>query len=119
MVRAALPATWGVAIEVPDSNKPPLPVPMAVENTLTPGAVISGLRCPSPVRGPPEVNEAKRRKVGLAIVVLVRLAAVAAFNSAPSAESPEAAPCTPKNGMVTVKGTPVSGLEVIGPSNGG
>jgi len=38
--RAALPATCGVAIEVPDSYNPWLPVPLAVEKMLTPGAAI-------------------------------------------------------------------------------
>ena len=41
---AALPATCGVAIEVPDSKSPWLPVPTAVEKTLTPGAEMSGFR---------------------------------------------------------------------------
>ena len=44
MASAALPATCGVAIEVPDSNSPWLPVPIAVEKTLTPGAEMSGFR---------------------------------------------------------------------------
>src|SRR2546430_11299571 len=38
MASAALPATCGAAIEVPDMNTPWLPVPMPVEKTLMPGA---------------------------------------------------------------------------------
>src|SRR6187399_1696993 len=63
-VSAATPATWGDAIEVPDRNLPPLPVPDAVEKMLRPGPVISGLRALSPVRGPPEENDAKAEKAG-------------------------------------------------------
>jgi len=50
-----------VAIEVPDSYNPWLPVPLAVEKMLTPGAAILGFRCPSPERGPAELKEANCR----------------------------------------------------------
>ena len=55
-------------------SSPWLPVPTAVENTLTPGALMSGLSWPSPMRGPPELNDANRRNDGLAMVVLASVA---------------------------------------------
>src|SRR5437879_11018015 len=63
-VSAATPATCGEAIEVPEIAAPALPVPMPVEMMLTPGAVTSGLRPLSPVRGPPEVKLANPVKLG-------------------------------------------------------
>ena len=99
-------------------NSPWLPVPTAVENTLTPGALMSGLRCPSPRRGPPELKDANLRKEGLAIVVLASVVVAAAFNTAPSPVEGEG-PWIPRNGMVTLNFCPVSGFDVIGPSNGG
>jgi len=74
MVSAALPATCGAAIEVPDMNTPWLPVPMPVENMLTPGAEISGFKWPSPPRGPAELKDANCPKVGLANVLAVSVA---------------------------------------------
>ena len=56
---AATPAMCGAAIEVPEMIAVPLPVPMPVEMMLTPGAVTSGLRSLSPMRGPPELKLAK------------------------------------------------------------
>src|SRR5260221_4014108 len=95
---------------------------MAVDMMLTPGAVISGLRPLSPMRGPPGVKLANPVKLGLvmdaaATAVAVRSAAARSF--APSDEAVVAGPFTPRNGIVTLKGTPSSGLAVIGPSNGG
>src|SRR5712691_1363486 len=95
---------------------------MAVEMMLTPGAVTSGLRALSPPRGPPEVKLANPVKLGFvmdaaATVVAVPFAAARSF--APSDEAVVAGPFTPRNGIVTLKGTPSSGLAVIGPSNGG
>ena len=58
LTRAATPAVIGVAIEVPDSTSPPVPVPMPAEVTLTPGAITSGLGAESGLRGPPEEKEA-------------------------------------------------------------
>src|SRR5438046_5011938 len=63
-VSAATPATCGEDIDVPESAAPALPVPMAVEMILTPGAVTSGLRPLSPPRGPPEVKLANPVKLG-------------------------------------------------------
>ena len=57
----AKPATTGLDIDVPESVKAPLPVPMLVETTPTPGAMRFGLSALSPKRGPPEVNEAGSR----------------------------------------------------------
>ena len=48
------------------------PVPMPVETVLTPGAVISGLRKLSPVRGPLELKDAKVLKAVFVTVVGVR-----------------------------------------------
>src|SRR5213083_1937944 len=82
---------------------------------LTPGAVTSGLRALSPPRGPAEVKLANPLKLGFEID------AAAAAMSAPSAAR-SAAPSVdliPRNGIVTLKGLPSSGLEVMGPSNGG
>src|SRR5882762_2239393 len=94
---------------------------MAVEMMLTPGAVTSGLRPLSPMRGPPEVKLANPVKLGFvteaaATVVAVPSATVRSF--APSVD-PVAGPFTPRNGIATLKGMPSSGFEVIGPSNGG
>jgi len=90
-----------VAIEVPDSYRPWFPVPIAVEKTLTPGAVISGFRCPSPLRGPAELKDANWRKVGLAIVVPAERSRGRGDEAAPSPEAGEG-PRTPRKGIVTV-----------------
>ena len=62
---AARPATWGAAIDVPDtevyssSTGAPIPVPAARPATMsTPGAMTSGFRPPSPMRGPRLENHA-------------------------------------------------------------
>src|SRR5438309_3462364 len=120
-VSAATPATCGEAIEVPEIAAPALPVPMPVETMLTPGAVTSGLRPLSPVRGPPEVKLANPVKLGFvtdAATTVVAVPFAAASSFAPSVD-PVAGPFTPRNGIVTSKGVPLSGLAVIGPSNGG
>lgn len=57
-VRAATPATCGDAIDVPESTAESLPVPTPTELMLTPGAETAGRRPLSPLRGPPEENEA-------------------------------------------------------------
>src|SRR6266849_220840 len=112
---AAAPVVWGAAIEVPERNSPPFPVPTAVEKMLTPGALRSGFRLPSPKRGPPEVKLANALKVGLAMVLFVSVAgeAAAAVTAAAAVEE------TPRNGIVTLNRSPVSGFPVMGPSNGG
>jgi hypothetical protein len=99
-----------------------LPEPLSVEMMLTPGAVMSGLRPLSPVRGPPDEKEAKPVKFALGRFVSVRLAVVPAGDARSRNESVPAVaqlPATPTKGMVTTYGIPVSGLEVILPSNGG
>src|SRR2546426_6896805 len=87
---------------------------------LTPGAVTSGLRPLSPPRGPPEVKLANPVKLsfvtGPATTVIAPLAA---RSFAPSDDSTLAGPFAPRKGIVTLKGTPSSGLKVIGPSTGG
>src|SRR5258705_1754908 len=110
-----MPAVWGEAIDVPDSTAKLFPVPLPAEKMLTPGAVTSGLSQLSPVRAPPDVNDAGARKPGLAMSWPVNVAVPpsAALHLAPSVD------VTPRNGIVTVNCWPVSGLLVIGPSNGG
>src|SRR6266513_3736736 len=104
-VSAATPATCGEAIDVPDAAAPALPVPLAVEMMLTPGAVTSGLRPLSPPRGPPEVKLAKPVKFGLvmdAAATVVAVPSAAARSFAPSDETVLAGPLTPRNGIVTL-----------------
>ena len=55
---AAMPAVIGQAIEVPDMNTDPVPLPMPTEATLTPGAMTSGFGAESGFRGPPDVKVA-------------------------------------------------------------
>jgi hypothetical protein len=92
-----------------------LPVPMPVDAMLTPGAAISAFRKLSPLVGPPELKLANPRNPGFAMVVLV---VVAVPPSAARSVLPSE-PRTPRNGIVTSKSSPVSGLLVIGPSKGG
>src|SRR5262249_2230869 len=119
---AAIPAVCGAAIEVPDRIAASVPVPMPADAMLTPGAVTFGLRELSPVAGPNEVKLARALYPGLAmswptIVIGVPLAAM---NFWPFADVDGfAPPATPRNGIVTLNGTPSSGLLVILPSNGG
>src|SRR5262252_7392912 len=110
-----MPEVCGAAIDVPESTANVFPVPMPAEAMLTPGAVTSGLSQLSPVRGPPEVNDAGARKPGLARAVLFSVTVP------PSTASHFAwsSWLAPKNGVVTVNCCPVSGLLVIGPSYGG
>src|SRR5258706_238585 len=108
---AATPLTCGVAIEVPERRTPRLPLPIAVERMLTPGAVTSGLRKLSRLRGPPEVNPAKRRNPGFGTVLAARVRLVAAIRICASALSaPCGLPRTPRNGMVT--SLPLTGSEM-------
>src|SRR6187455_2509033 len=55
---AATPATCGEAIDVPDRDSCRLPLPEKVEIVGLPGAEISGFSTLSPLRGPPELNDA-------------------------------------------------------------
>src|SRR4030095_9519875 len=91
------------------------PVPLPAEKILTPGAVTSGLSQLSPVRGPPDVKSAGARYPGVDRVMLL---SVALRSSAASSLGP-ALDGTPRNGMVALTCSPVSGLSVIGPSKGG
>jgi hypothetical protein len=79
------------------------------------------LRKLSPKRGPLDENDATASKPGLAIMALLAMALppLASLSLAPSDVVPVGRPRTPKNGMVTLNGSPVSGFDVIGPSNGG
>src|SRR4051794_24252563 len=60
---AEAPALCGDAMEVPEMIVPPLPVPLAVDWIETPGAVTSGFRALSPVRGPAELKLANPPKL--------------------------------------------------------
>jgi hypothetical protein len=118
MVRAATPVMCGVAIDVPESISVPVPVPIPAETTFVPGAVMSGLRRASGVRGPAELKEAIPVTMGVPSARLT-VAPSASARLLPSEFAVFARPLTPKNGMVTLYCSPVSGFEVIGPSNGG
>src|SRR3954470_21038748 len=115
--KAAEPAVIGEAWDVPEMVAALKPVPTPADSTATPGAVTSGLIALSPLRGPPEVNDASRWEPGVLIWVCVSVAVP------PSAASrvvvTAAVPGAPKNGIVTWNGTPVSGFSVISPSIGG
>src|SRR5262245_46055798 len=117
-------------MDVPDITVPLFPLPTNVDKVLTPGAVMSGFSELSPVRGPREVKLAKPEKFGLVSGSAVFSATVPAgpggvFVSAATRLSGSTwgsgprTPRIPKNGIVTLKGMPVSGFEVIGPSKGG
>src|SRR5581483_1292445 len=126
---SAVPVVCGAAIEVPESTSGPLPVPMPADTMLTPGAVTSGFRPLSPVRGPPDEKLASARYVGLASVVAVieTVPPFAARSVAAAADvDGTVAPGTPRNGIVTWYWKPpksggpgASGSFVIVPSNGG
>src|SRR5215470_15908221 len=115
--RAARPAVCGVAIEVPDMSTPAKPVPMPAERIDTPGAVTSGLRWASGLRGPSDEKLAIALKLGLASVVPVSVTVLPSRPATVAGIVPE--PLAPRNGMVTMNCSPVSGLEVMLPSNGG
>jgi hypothetical protein len=91
----------GVAIEVPDSNKPPVPVPEAVENTLTPGAAALGWKKLSPYRGPPDENDATVSKAGFVTVAFVAVAVAGAGPPVGPVSAVVSLCRTPKNGIVT------------------
>ncbi len=61
LTSAASPVVCGAAIEVPESIRSPVPVPMPAEAMLTPGAVTFGLSELSPVAGPHELKLARPR----------------------------------------------------------
>src|SRR5215210_6999773 len=67
--RAAMPAVWGDAIDVPDSRIAPVPVPTLADGIETPGAATSGFWALSPLRGPSELKSATCWYPGLTIVV--------------------------------------------------
>ena len=108
-------------MDVPEMPAARLPLATPVEKMLTPGAVTFGLSQLSPVLGPPDVKLASPEKFVLETVVLFTVVVEpdAARSLAPSEVGVVARPRTPMNGIVTVKGSPVSGFEKIGPSNGG
>src|SRR5581483_3353759 len=115
---AAVPATCGVAMDVPESIRLPVPVPMPVETMFTPGAETSGFSSESTVRGPDEVNDAVPVGIG-APFEMATVRPSRCTNSPPSLVAVDARPRTLKNGIVTVNWNPLSGSAVIGPSNGG
>ena len=100
---------------MPERIAAPLPDPTAAEAIDTPGAVTVGFRAESPPRGPPELNEAYFSNPGFArsLGLIVKLSAARRASPADLR--------TPRNGTVTsyfTRGS-VSGISVIGPSNGG
>src|SRR5262245_26851372 len=97
-----MPATCGDAIEVPDSDACRLPLPMSVEMIGLPGAAISGFRALSPLRGPPELNEARPESCGGPAVIEIDTPSRSASRE-PSDVDDVVGPTTPKNGMVTSK----------------
>src|SRR5205085_12442110 len=68
---AATPATCGDAIDVPDKDSCRLPLPTSVEMMGLPGAVTSGLSPLSPLRGPPEENDAVPVGCGVPLVTVI------------------------------------------------
>jgi hypothetical protein len=62
---AAMPATCGVAMEVPDRSIGSKPLANRAERIPTPGAMTSGFTPASRLRGPDEVNDAGCLKSGL------------------------------------------------------
>ena len=112
---AAMPATCGVAMDVPENRAPWVPEPIRVDWTATPGATMSGFSALFRSCGPADEKLANALKPGFAIVVApnVPVPPSAATSVGPSDRR------TPRNGIVTVKGMPVSGFDVIGPSKGG
>src|SRR3954469_14939755 len=96
---AAEPAVIGEAWDVPEMVAALKPVPTPADSTATPGAVTSGLTALSPLRGPPEVNDASRWYPGLAISVWVSVTVPP--SAACSAVAAAAVPGAPKNGIVT------------------
>ena len=109
-----MPATCGAAMEVPESTRTSLPVPMPAATMLTPGAVMSGLRALSPKRGPHDEKSARLLYVGLSSLpaesILTCFVPLAASSAGPSLMS------TPMNGMVTAGYTDWAGIV---PSYGG
>ena len=60
VISAAEPAVAGEACEVPEIVAALKPVPTPADSTATPGAVTSGFTALSPLRWPPDVNDASR-----------------------------------------------------------
>src|ERR1700736_4988870 len=85
-------------MDVPDSNSPPVPVPMSVENTFTPGALTSGFNAPSPERGPPDEKDAAVLKVTSGTFADARVAVAGEETASSVAVSLS---CSSVNGMVT------------------
>src|SRR5216117_1517146 len=102
-------------MDVPERRSPRLPVPIAVDRMLTPGAVTSGLRRLSRLRGPPEVKPANRLKPGFAISMAASVVLAAAITARASVLSTLCElPRTPISGMVTI--LPLAG-STMSPSN--
>src|SRR6185437_5459954 len=106
---AARPAVCGAAIDVPDMRVPWLPLPTSVDRMLTPGAATSGLSSESIRRGPDEEKLATCLNVGFAIVVGESVAVPP--SAATIRAGSGAVPLMPRNGMVTVYCSPVSGFD--------
>src|SRR5438045_2999814 len=98
---AAVPATWGEAIDVPDNDSCRLPLPEKVEMVGLPGAEISGFRTLSPLRGPPELNEATPEICGVPVVIEMARPSRRTSLAPSDCGKLVKVPLTPKNGIVT------------------
>ena len=107
LVSAATPAACGDAIDVPEIVAAPLPVPLPVETMLTPGAVTSGFRKLSPVRGPPDEKSAKPLKFGFVIDVGESVAGWSVGGAELQPRPLAAGDLDPTNGIVTTNGVAV------------
>src|SRR5439155_22094706 len=101
--------------EIPQNPDPRVPEPNRFDCTETHGATMHGFSALFRSYGLADEKLANTLKPGFANVVApkVPLTPSAATSVGPSARR------TPRNGIVTVKGMPVSGFDVIGPSKGG
>src|SRR5947209_19234660 len=110
-----MPATCGVAMDVPENRAPSVPEPIRVDWTATPGATMSGFSALFRSCGPPDEKLANALKPGFAIVVApnVPVPPSAATVVAPSDSR------TPRDAIVTLNALPASGVDVIGPAEGG
>src|SRR5262245_2765907 len=118
MTSAAVPATNGDAIDVPEMTTLWLPLPTSVDVTASPGAAMSGLSSASNNRGPPDEKLAVPVWVGVPAAIPMDTPS-RATSAEPSEFGLDTGPRTPMNAMLTVKLSPVSGFVVMGPSKGG
>src|SRR2546430_12069060 len=68
-----MPATCGVAMDVPENRAPSVPEPIRVDWTATPGATMSGFSALFRSCGPADEKLANALKPGFAIVVAAKV----------------------------------------------